>query len=106
MADKRRTVVEALADAAESTRTGYRFIEETMPSEPFFTYGGVERATAKFAGALQALGLVKGDRLALIQPENQDFIFTFLGALRIGVIPVPIYPPAGLRKLEGYLDNT
>jgi fatty-acyl-CoA synthase len=26
--------------------------------------------------------------------------------LRAGIVPVPIYPPAGLRKLEGYLQNT
>ena len=101
-----RTVVQALQDAAESSRTGYRFIEEGNAAEPFFTFSGIERATAKFAGAMQALGLRKGDRLALILPDNQDFVFAFLGALRAGVIPVPIYPPAGLRKLGGYLDNT
>jgi acyl-CoA synthetase (AMP-forming)/AMP-acid ligase II len=103
---KMRTVVQALEDAAESTRTGYRFVEEGQTSEPFFTYSGVERATNKFGGALQALGLKKGDRIGLILPDNQDFVFAFLGALRAGVIPVPIYPPAGLRKLAGYLDNT
>jgi len=101
-----RTVVQALEDASESTRTGYRFVEESSTAEPFFTYSGVERATARYGGALQALGLTKGDRVALILPDNQDFVFAFLGALRIGVIPVPIYPPAGLRKLGGYLENT
>ncbi len=106
MSDSLRTVVQALEDAAESTRTGYRFIEEGTTAEPFLTYGGVERATARFAGAFQAMGLNKGDRLALILPDNQDFIFAFLGALRAGIVPVPIYPPAGLRKLGGYLDNT
>ena len=101
-----RTVVQALEDAAESTRTGYRFIEEGNTSEPFFTYGGVERATARYGGAMQAMGVKKGERVALILPDNQDFVFAFLGALRIGAIPVPIYPPAGLRKLGGYLENT
>jgi fatty-acyl-CoA synthase len=106
MSEALRTVVEALEDAAESTRTGYRFIEEAATAEPFFTYSGVQRATARFAGAFQAMGLKKGDRLALILPDSQDFIFAFLGALRAGIVPVPIYPPAGLRKLGGYLDNT
>ncbi len=101
-----RTVVEALEDAAESNRTGYRFIEEGASAEPFFTFSGVERATARYGGAMQALGVKKGDRVALILPDNQDFVFAFLGALRIGAIPVPIYPPAGLRKLGGYLENT
>ena len=101
-----RTVVQALEDAAESAHTGFRFIEESKKSEPFFTYSGVERVTARYGGAMQAMGLKKGDRIALILPNNQDFVFAFLGALRCGVIPVPIYPPAGLRKLGGYLENT
>src|SRR4051812_31812901 len=110
-----RTVVQAIEDAAVSTKTGYRFIEEagddagSKPlgaAEPFFTHAGIERASARFGGALQALGLKKGDRVALILPDNADFVFAFLGAIRAGVVPVPIYPPTGLGKLAGYLDNT
>ncbi|MEJ7733226.1 MAG: fatty acyl-AMP ligase [Polyangiaceae bacterium] len=101
-----RTVVQAIEDAAHSTSTGFRFVEEQQDAEPFFTHGGIERASARFGGALQAMGLKKGDRVALILPENADFVFAFLGALRAGIIPVPIYPPTGLGKLAGYLDNT
>ncbi|MGK4000008.1 fatty acyl-AMP ligase [Sorangium sp. So ce1024] len=103
---KARTVAQAIEDAAASTKTGYRFIEESGENEPFFTHGGIERASARLGGALQALGLQKGDRVALILPDNADFIFAFLGAIRAGVIPVPIYPPTGLGKLTGYLENT
>lgn len=101
-----RTVVQAIEDAAQSTSTGFRFVEEQQDAEPFFTHGGIERASARFGGALQAMGLKKGDRVALILPENADFVFAFLGAIRAGIIPVPIYPPTGLGKLSGYLDNT
>jgi fatty-acyl-CoA synthase len=101
-----RTLVEAIEDAAASTKTGYRFIEEGSQAEPFFTHGGVERASARYGGALQALGAKKGDRVALILPDNADFVFAFLGAIRAGIVPVPIYPPTGLGKLAGYLDNT
>ena len=101
-----RTLVEAIEDAAASTKTGYRFIEEGSQAEPFFTHGGVERASARYGGALQALGAGKGDRVALILPDNADFVFAFLGAIRAGIIPVPIYPPTGLGKLAGYLENT
>ncbi len=101
-----RTIVQAIEDAASSSKTGYRFVEETSDAEPFFTHGGVERASARFGGALQALGARKGDRVALILPDNADFVFAFLGAIRAGIIPVPIYPPSGLGKLAGYLENT
>ncbi len=101
-----RTLVEAIEEAASSTKTGYRFLEEASQAEPFFTHGGIERASARYGGALQALGAKKGDRVALILPDNADFVFAFLGAIRAGIIPVPIYPPTGLGKLAGYLENT
>jgi fatty-acyl-CoA synthase len=101
-----RSVAQAIEDAAVSTKTGYRFIDEATDAEPFFTHGGIERASARYGGALQALGLARGDRVALILPDNADFVFAFLGAIRAGIVPVPIYPPSGLGKLAGYLDNT
>jgi fatty-acyl-CoA synthase len=103
---KPRTVVQAIEDAAKSTQTGYRFIDEDSQAEPFFSHAGIERASARFGGALQSLGLKKGDRVALILPDNSDFVFAFLGALRAGIVPVPIYPPTGLGQLSGYLENT
>jgi fatty-acyl-CoA synthase len=101
-----RTVVQAIEESAHSTTTGFRFIDEDRAAEPFFSHAGIERASARMGGALQAQGLSKGDRVALILPDNADFVFAFLGALRAGVIPVPIYPPTGLGKLSGYLENT
>lgn len=101
-----RTVVQAIEDAAKSTQTGYRFVDENSEAEPFFSHAGIERASARFAGALQSLGLKKGDRVALVLPDNTDFVFAFLGAVRAGIVPVPIYPPTGLGKLSGYLENT
>ena len=103
---KPRTVVQAIEEAATSTQTGYRFVDEDSGAEPFFSHAGIERASARFGGALQSLGLVKGDRVALILPDNADFVFAFLGAIRAGIVPVPIYPPTGLGKLSGYLENT
>jgi fatty-acyl-CoA synthase len=113
-----RTLCQAIEDAAKAEPTrGYRFIPETgVPgfsgagpgegTEASFSYTAVERMTARFGGALQALGLRKGDRVALILPNNDDFVLCFLGAIRAGIIPVPIYPPMALGALQAYLDNT
>ena len=121
-----RTIPQAIEDAAKAEPTrGYRFVPETgVPgvgalsattpgggngqgaSEASFSFTAVERISARFGGALQALGLRKGDRVALILPTNDDFVLCFLGAIRAGVIPVPIYPPMALGQLQAYLDNT
>ncbi|MRG94267.1 fatty acyl-AMP ligase [Polyangium spumosum] len=105
-AETPRTVAQAIEDAASSTSTGYRFLDESPDVAPFHSYADIERMSARFGGAMQAMGLRKGDRVALILPDNADFVFAFLGAVRAGIIPVPIYPPTGLGKLSGYLENT
>jgi acyl-CoA synthetase (AMP-forming)/AMP-acid ligase II len=115
-----RTICQAIEDAAKAEPTrGFRFFPETgivgFPggptngadtSEASFSFTAVERISARFGGALQALGLRKGDRVALILPNNDDFVLCFLGAIRAGIVPVPIYPPMALGVLQTYLDNT
>jgi fatty-acyl-CoA synthase len=110
------TLAQAVEEAAKVDPTrGFRFIpEDGVPgatlgpgtSEASFSFTAIERASARYGGALQALGLKKGDRVALVLPTNEDFVLCFLGAIRAGVIPVPIYPPIGLGQLQSYLDNT
>ena len=116
MAIGARTLVQAIEDAAKADPSrGFRFVPETgVPgfpgaegtSETSFSFTAIERASARYGGAMQALGLKKGDRVALILPANEDFILCFFGALRAGVVPVPIYPPFGLGQFQAYLDNT
>ena len=115
MASTFPTLAAALEDAAKADPTlGFRFVSEdgvpgfgsNTTSEASFSYTALERASARYGGALQALGLRKGDRVALICPANEDFVLCFFGAIRAGIIPVPIYPPLGLGQLQGYLDNT
>jgi fatty-acyl-CoA synthase len=110
-----RTVAQAVEDAAKADPTrGFRFVPEAFApgltsggaNETTFSYTAIERASARYGGALQALGLRKGDRVALILPQAEDFILCFFGAVRAGIVPVPIYPPLGLGQLQGYLDNT
>lgn len=102
-----RTVPQAIEGAATGdVSKGYRFLREEAAKEAFYSFDAIERASARLGGALQALGLEKGDRVALILPDNDDFVFSFLGAIRAGLVPVPIYPPTGLGQLAGYLDNT
>jgi fatty-acyl-CoA synthase len=105
------TLAQYIEDAAKAEPTrGFRFIPEdgtsANGSEATFSYTAIERASARYGGAFQALGLRKGDRVALILPANEDFVLAFFGAVRAGIIPVPIYPPLGLGQLQSYLDNT
>ena len=54
------------------------------------TYGDLARETRRFAGALKAAGIGRERRVALILLDTVDFPIAFWGALRAGVVPVPI----------------
>ena len=97
--------MQALEAAAPLTDRGFRFISEAG-EEDFCSYQHLVSEVDRYGGGLQACGLRRGDRVALVLTENRDFIFCLLGALRAGLVPVPIYPPAGLRRVDAYLENT
>jgi 4-hydroxybenzoate-CoA ligase len=54
------------------------------------TYGGLKRETCRFANLLRRLGVRREERVAMIMLDTVDFPIVFLGALRAGVVPVPL----------------
>lgn len=57
-----------------------------------YTYGEIATRVNRAANVMQELGLECGDRVILCLLDTVDFPTLFLGALRAGVIPVPINP--------------
>jgi fatty-acyl-CoA synthase len=97
-----RTIAEAIpGTAARWPDHGYTF-QDLKGDETFYSFVEIERETARRAGALQAHGLTKGDRLGMVLIEPRDFVLTFLACLRAGVVPVPFYPPLGLGNFASY----
>jgi len=54
------------------------------------TYGELATVTRRFAGALGAAGVQRERRVALLLLDTVDFPIAFWGAIRAGVVPVPI----------------
>ncbi|MDR3531137.1 MAG: benzoate-CoA ligase family protein, partial [Rhodopila sp.] len=54
------------------------------------TYTALETATRRFAGALQNTGIGRERRVLLLLQDTIDFPIAFWGALRAGVVPVPL----------------
>jgi fatty-acyl-CoA synthase len=101
-----RTIAEAVAEVGKLfPQNGYVF-QNLEGVETAYTYIEVERETAKRAAALQAFGLGKGDRVGLIVIEPEDFVLTFLAAVRSGMVPIPLYPPMSFGNLDAYADRT
>lgn len=84
---------------------GYTF-QDMRGEETFYTFPQIAEQTARRASALQALGLNKGDRVGLIVVEPEDFVLSFLAMFRLGVVPVPLYPPLSMGNLDAYAERT
>ena len=80
--------------------------QDLAGAEARYSFVDIERNTAARAAAIQAHGLGKGDRVGLIVIEPEDFVLTFLACLRVGVVPVPLYPPLSFGNLDAYAERT
>ncbi len=54
------------------------------------TYGGLRKQTCRVANMLRRLGVRREERVAMIMLDTVDFPMVFLGAIRAGVVPVPL----------------
>ena len=99
-----RTIVEALAWHAERApeRTHIHLREETGEETPL-TYGWLWHEAQAVAGGLAEHGLGRGDAVAIMLRTEERFFPTFIGTLMAGCIPVPLYPPFRLDRIEEYV---
>src|SRR5436190_613162 len=54
------------------------------------TYGDLQIKTRRLANLLRRLGVRREERVAMIMLDTVDFPVVFLGAIRAGVVPVPL----------------
>jgi len=100
------SVVDAIAACEGVLDRGFTFVNGKGPGEDLFlSFQDLGREIRRRAAHLRALGLRKGDRVALVIPDGPDFIPLFLGALWAGIVPVPLYPPLSLGKLDAFMES-
>lgn len=61
-----------------------------------FTHREVHHGAARAAGLLSARGVGPGDRVAIALPGSMEFVWAFLGAVRIGAIALLTDPDASI----------
>ncbi|HEX3483036.1 MAG TPA: fatty acyl-AMP ligase, partial [Kofleriaceae bacterium] len=98
------TLCEALDTASALHDVGYTFIDDDGEVERM-SYAQLAQRAHRRAGALRGLGLNDGDRVALVLEDNRQFVVSFFAALLAKLVPVPMYPPTALGKLDAYLDT-
>ncbi len=99
-----RTFIDVLRDNADHADRSVTFVR-AAGGERVVSFPELWLEARRRAHALAALGVQRGDRVALVLTEPDEFVLTFIGALTAGVVAVPIYPPQTLAKMEAYGDT-
>jgi len=98
------TLGEALDYAAEGNR-GMNFHDARATLLRSYPYSELREDALGHARRFLALGLKKGDRLALIAETGAEFAACFFGAVYAGLWPVPLPLPTSFGGREAYVDQ-
>ena len=93
--------VNAALRAAVASPFSLTFLD-AQERETALTWAQVVERAMSAAGALAARGVKRGDRVAIVIPTSPAFVDAFFGALLAGAVPVPLYPPVRLGRLDEY----
>ena len=80
-------------------RTAYSFMGKDI------SYAQTDSLSRAFAGYLQSLGLVKGDRVAVMMPNVPQYPVSVAAILRAGMVVVNVNPLYTARELEHQLKD-
>jgi long-chain acyl-CoA synthetase len=81
-------------------RTAYKFMGRAI------SFKEVDQASAAFAAWLQAQGLAKGDRVAVMMPNVPQYPVAVAAILRAGLVVVNVNPLYTPRELEHQLKDS
>jgi fatty-acyl-CoA synthase len=98
------TLKHAIAALATDADRGFVFVRADG-SERFCSFHEIHAETTRRGARLAEQGLEKGDRLALVIPDGDEFVLSFLAAIVAGIVPVPMYPQLSFRNVESYHDS-
>lgn len=70
-----------------------------------FSYAYIDQQSRQFAAYLQSLGLVKGDRVAVMMPNVPQYPVAVAGILRAGLVVINVNPLYTPRELEHQMQD-
>ncbi|MEW6529826.1 MAG: AMP-binding protein [Thermodesulfobacteriota bacterium] len=71
-----------------------------------YTYEEFDVLTDRVAGGLRAIGLQRGDRVALLHPNHTDLILAYFGVIKGGGVVVPVNPLYTSGEILRILKNS
>ena len=98
------TFAEAIDYAARSEK-GLNFHDMRGALERVYPYREMREDAMKAARQFAAMGIEKGDRVALVAETGAEFAALFCGCIYAGAWPVPLPLPTGFGGKEGYIEQ-
>ena len=97
------TLVELVIQRAEmEPQRPHIYLQADKGSETIIRYGELYAEATEIASGLAGRGVGVGDPVALMLPTSREFFTVFAGILLAGGIPVPLYPPFSLDRIQEY----
>ncbi len=100
MVPERFNAAAFFVDGNLSGRTAFRYQGRSI------TYQEVAESVSRAAAALLDLGLRIGERILIVLPDSPDFVAAFMGAIKAGIVPIPVHTLIGPEDLRYYLDDS
>ena len=94
------------AAAASPTSIALRFYDKSTSTWREYNWKEYERQVRKVAAWLQAQGINRGDRVALMSANRPEWLITDLAIFAVGAISVPIYATASRKDVEHILVHS
>jgi long-chain acyl-CoA synthetase len=90
-----------LGSAARAHPDGPALVDERRR----LTWADLEQESARVAGGLSEMGVVAGNRVAVLLGNRTEFVTAYLGALRAGLVAVPLNPAATTGEIVRVLAD-
>lgn len=87
LSDRYNAVTYLLDRNIDAGRGGKQAFTDTVSS---LTYGDLQTQSRRLANLLKRLGVRREERVAMMMLDTVEFPIVFLGAIRAGIVPVPL----------------
>lgn len=101
------TISSRLQKSASTNDNGKGIIfVDRKENEIKWSWAQIWERACRSATYLGSQGVKKGDRVGIILPTGIEFMDSYFGCQIIGAIPIPLYPPVRLGRLDEYISKT
>jgi long-chain acyl-CoA synthetase len=106
MSSTTNTITKAFQDtvARHGAKTALRYKEAKAYKD--VSYTELARRVEEMASGLAALGIEKGDRVAILSENRPEWVVTDLAVLALGGVVVPIYPTLPAAQIAYIVRNS